>query len=385
MVVGTAFGLNRYAYGGTLPELRSEFGLGEVLLGVIAGGSQAGFLIGLFLAIPLAARFGPRAPTTLGGVCGAIGATLVCTAQTPTLLATGVLLAGSSSGLVWAPYNDIVAAAAPEHLRPRMLAVISTGTAVGLALLGSLLAVVVPWRGVWAVAAICATVAALLNLRWVPKTRGRLQPMLDGVRDPTPARERLFRRAALAPLIYTVFLFVVVTAYFTYAADAAIAAGAGERSAGVIFIVLGVVGISGAFAGDWCVRFGTPFIGVLTLLGVGAACVVLGLLTDSLLGIIASALLAGTGYCVSGAVLAVWSAETYPSRPGEGFTFVLVVGLLGGIATPPMIGAFRYLLDLPTILIGAGAIVVVVALVLGATTRGPRRSRYVNRADARRV
>lgn len=383
MVVGTAFGLNRYAYGGTLPRLRAEFGLGEVLLGVIAGGSQAGFLAGLFLAIPLAARFGLRAPTTLGGACGALGALLVCTAQSPLLLAAGVLLAGSSSGLVWAPYNDIVADAAPERVRPRMLAVISTGTAVGLALLGSLLAFAVPWRTVWAVAAVCATVAAVLNLRWVPRTRGRLQ-LADAETVRRPPREPLFRRAAIAPLAYTVAQFVVVTAYFTYAADAAVSAGAGERASGVIFIVLGVSGVTGFFAGDWCVRWGTPLIGALTLLAVGSACVLLGLMTGSLFGIVASAVLAGVGYNVSGGVMAIWAAETYPSRSGEGFTFVLVVGLLGGMAAPPLIGAFRAVAELPTILIWAGLLgVAAAAALLAGAPRGGRRG--ANRSDARRV
>jgi hypothetical protein len=41
-VVGVAFGMARYAYGLTLPEVRSEFGLSELLLGLIASGTFAG-------------------------------------------------------------------------------------------------------------------------------------------------------------------------------------------------------------------------------------------------------------------------------------------------------------------------------------------------------
>ncbi|MGB7507895.1 MAG: MFS transporter, partial [Mycobacterium sp.] len=66
-VVGVAFGMARYAYGLTLPGIRQELGLSEMVLGLIASATFAGYLAGLLLAGPLAARWGSRAPTTVGG------------------------------------------------------------------------------------------------------------------------------------------------------------------------------------------------------------------------------------------------------------------------------------------------------------------------------
>jgi len=62
----------RYAYGLTLPSVRSEFGLSELLLGLIASGTFVGYLIGLVSVPRLSVRWGPRAPTTVGGVCGVV-------------------------------------------------------------------------------------------------------------------------------------------------------------------------------------------------------------------------------------------------------------------------------------------------------------------------
>lgn len=126
-VVGVAFGMARYAYGLTLPDVREEFGLSELLLGLIASGTFAGYLVGL-LAVPrLAARRGPRAPTTVGAVSGLVGAAAVALAPSPGVLAAGAVVAGSAAGWVWAPYSDIVTRVVPSRDQPTLLAEITPG------------------------------------------------------------------------------------------------------------------------------------------------------------------------------------------------------------------------------------------------------------------
>lgn len=51
-VVGVAFGMARYAYGLTLPDIRDELRLSELVLGLIASATFAGYLTGLVLAGP---------------------------------------------------------------------------------------------------------------------------------------------------------------------------------------------------------------------------------------------------------------------------------------------------------------------------------------------
>lgn len=88
-VVGVGFGMARYAYGLTLPDVRSAFGLSELLLGLMASGTFFGYLIGLVSVPRLSALRGPRAPTTVGGVCGFVGAATVASAPSPWILAGG--------------------------------------------------------------------------------------------------------------------------------------------------------------------------------------------------------------------------------------------------------------------------------------------------------
>lgn len=55
-VVGIAFGVVRYVYGLTLPGIRADLGLSELVLGLVASATFAGYLAGLLLAGPLASR-----------------------------------------------------------------------------------------------------------------------------------------------------------------------------------------------------------------------------------------------------------------------------------------------------------------------------------------
>ncbi|WP_258934532.1 MFS transporter [Nesterenkonia pannonica] len=98
-VVGVAFGMARYAYGLTLPGIREDVGLSELVLGLISSATFVGYLVGLLLAGRLAARYGARAPTTAGGICGLLGAVIVALAQSPGLLVVGVVLAAPWFGL----------------------------------------------------------------------------------------------------------------------------------------------------------------------------------------------------------------------------------------------------------------------------------------------
>lgn len=176
-VVGVAFGMARYVYGLTLPSVRADLGLSELVTGLVTSATFAGYLAGLVFAGPLAARRGSRAPTTVGGVCGALGAVIVTVAQSPWSLALGAILAGSAGGWVWALYSDIVTRSVPLREQPRALATITTGTGGGLIVLAALAgaALLDSWRLVWAGVAI----AAVVNVRLIPRTVPSARPRGD--------------------------------------------------------------------------------------------------------------------------------------------------------------------------------------------------------------
>lgn len=366
-VMAVAFGMARYVYGLTLPEIRADLDVPELLLGLIASGTFIGFLLSLILSTPLTIWKGPRAPTTLGSVCGAAGCALVALASSPSLLAAGALVAGSAAGWVWAPYSNIVAAVAPERDRPRLLAWITTGASTGLILVGPLALASMSWaswRWTWASIAIAAAAAAVLNIRWVP----RIPPTPRGLR----ARQRVvLTRGMLRPIAFAVVLFIAATAYFTYATDAARRGSLGAIAGPVIFVLAGTTGLAGFGAGRMATRVGSRAVAVGALLTLATALLILSLGTKSLFVVLASAVLFGIGNVVGSAVLPIWTAQLVPEHSAAAFTATLVIGTVSSIATPAVIGALTPYTGLTNLLLTAAAVTATTAIALVPGCRTP--------------
>lgn len=356
-VVGVAFGMARFAFGLTLPDVRTGLGLSDALLGVIAGGTFAGFLIGVLLAAPLASMVGSRAPTTVGGLSGVLGAVLVASAPSAVPLAVGAVLAGSAAGWVWAPYSDIVTDTAAADRRPRLLAMISTGTSGGLVLLGLVALAAPSWRFVWAGIGVAAAAAAVINLRWVPRSGPRERHDGDG-------QSVLPLRALIAPLTYTVAFFAATTIYFTYVSDAARAGGLGAAAGPTLFIGIGISGLLALLTGRAVSRVGPAAVAAGCAACLTAALGVLGLGSSSLVAVVVSALVFGVGYMAGSAVLAIWTAQVAPHRATSSFTVALVVGAVVSIAVPVLVGALVGTLGLSALLLATAVLTLSVGLVL---------------------
>lgn len=360
-VVGVAFGMGRFAFGLTLPALRgdsalSASGLDDAVLGLIASGSFAGYLAGLLLAPLLTRRLGPRAPTTVGGTCGLLGGTLVALAPSVGVLAVGTVISGSAAGWVWAAYSDLATAVVEPSPRPRVLAVISTGTSAGLVVVGlvGLVATGVPgWRLVWAAIGFASALAGLLNLRWTPR-----------VPRPRPSRAGgVVLRGLLAPTVYSIAYHVGTTTFFTWAADMLRRAGLAAGYAPALYVLIGVVGLVALVTGGASARFGTVPVAAACLLSVAAALVVLGTGAASPLVAMGAAVVFAPGYMAGAAVIAVWTAALAPARPGEALTVVVAVGALSAVVAPAVIGVLLAVVGLPVVLVG-------LAVLLVATTAG---------------
>jgi predicted MFS family arabinose efflux permease len=275
------------------------------------------------------------------------------------------VLSGGAAGWVWAPYSDIVSTVVPRRRQPTLLAVITTGTSVGLLLLAFLAwaATLVSWRLTWAGIALAAAVAALVNLRSVPKLDA------PGVHTGS-SRESLRRRAMVRPLAFAVLYFAAVTTYFTYASDAARSGGLGATAPPLLFALVGLGGLVGLGTGWFTRAVGATAVAVGSTFVVSGALVMLGLGRTSLPLTLLSALLLGAAFMVGSSLVAIWTAQVVPDRPGDGFTVALVVGAFASIAAPALGGAAIPLLGLPHVLVLVAVITAVGSAALTVLPRG---------------
>jgi predicted MFS family arabinose efflux permease len=353
-----AFGPARNGYGLFLPYIRQEFGLSTEVLGFIASGLYAGYLIALSLVGLFAARAGPRPLVMAGLLSAGAGMALVAVAPNATVLAAGVILAGTSAGWSWAPYNDAVDRMVPRRVRDRVLSIISTGTTFGIMATGLVaLAAGTVWRGAWLAFAVAALAATALNARLLPS--GAHDDLDGGVSVSRPGW-RLFLCAESAPLFIVALSFGVINAvYWSFAVDLIARSGSFPSAAGPVFYaVMGVVGFAGLLTGDAVARFGLRRVLAAILTSLAVASFLLGIAPGWWSAVGASAVLFGTSVMLMSALLSVWSSEAFPEQPTTGFSVTLFLFGVGSIVGPALVGTFasRFGLDTAFLLVAVLAL-----------------------------
>ena len=365
VATAVTFGPARNGYGLFLPEIREEFGLSTQMLGFIASGLYAGYLAALLAVGLLAARTGPRLPVLVGLFSAGVGTTLVAFSPNATVLAAGVVLAGTGAGWSWAPYNDAVGRTVPASSGDRVLSVISTGTTFGITVAGlaALAATVygLPWRAAWFGFAAGALAAAALNAALL--TRG---PAGAGdVKTVGWPGLGWFWCPSSAPLFGVALAFGVVNAsYWSFAADLVSGVAGSPPAVGpLLYVALGVFGFAGLVTGEAVDRFGLRRTLAATLVSLGVATGLLGLAPGSLPAVAASAVLFGSGVMLMSALLSVWSSAVFRERPSTGFSAALLLFGIGSIVGPAFVGAAADEYGLGTVFLFVAALAISTALI----------------------
>jgi predicted MFS family arabinose efflux permease len=150
-------------------------------------------------------------------------------------------------------------------------------------------------------------------------------------------------QTAARPLFVAAFLFGIFSAvYWTYAVELLWKLSGTARDSIIFWIVLGMAGVTGCFAGGLVNRWGLRQTYWVLALVVGAAVATLPFLIGIRHGIYFSAAFFGSGFIVMTALFGMWSMRIFREAPSIGFglTFFLIslgqgVGpVIGGFAIP---------------------------------------------------
>jgi predicted MFS family arabinose efflux permease len=335
-----AFGPARMGFGLFLPAFRSDLALSTNGASMVASLGFFAFLLGLPAAAWLDAQHGPRAPVAAGILAAALGFALVAAATETVTLTIGVALAGSSAGLCWTPFNDAVERIVLPDARSGALAVVSTGTTLGVAAVGALAMAVsvalLDWRAAWAVFWGAAMLVALTALLALPTGR-----------RPSPSRTSLgtFLDPDALPLYATALVFGATNAaWVSFAADRVVNAGGlpglPERGAGaVLFLAYGICGLIGLATRPIEARIGLNALLSLIFAAFAVSLALTGLYPGYWAGAAAAAGLHGAAVMTISAVLSFWSLRLFPGRGSFGFTAALIAAATGSVLGPAIAGA----------------------------------------------
>lgn len=337
---GIGFGPARMGYGLFLPEFRAQFGFSSATAGLISSAGFVAFLAALPLAAFLVLRIGPRLPVVLGGLSALTGFVFIATAGSVEALAVGVVVAGTSAGLCWAPFNDAAERAAREDARGTLLSIIATGTAVGAVLAGVLSLFVtrelMAWPTAWWIFAFAAILSAAAAVVGVPGASTKN----SGVRL---ARADFLPREAL-PLYAIAFVFGATNAVFiSFAADRVAEAGglAGlsrNGASAVVFISYGTVGLLGLLTKRAQARFGLSALLRAIFAAAAVSMVLVAVAPTRWAAIVVASGMHGAALMAVSSVISFWSLRLFPGLGTQGFTAALIALAIGTVAGPVLAG-----------------------------------------------
>ncbi|MFP4274800.1 MAG: MFS transporter [Paracoccaceae bacterium] len=362
------YGPARIGFGLFVPEFRKAFDMSTTTIGLVSSLGFLGFLAGLLIAQALLERNGPEVPVLSGLAAAILGMGLVALSPGLPVLACGVVLAASSAGLAWTPFNDAVHRAISAGARPAALSRISTGTAVGITLAGGVALGTVwlelGWRACWAGFALLGVLAFGIN-------RVALRAVGKAPRHGHATAGQLLWRPEIRPLMVIGFVFGTISAiYISFAADRFASGGVpglpAEAVPAAVFIFFGLFGLAGILAGRVEAAIGLPWLLRLVILTGAASAVLVALLPGSWIGLAVSAGLQGLHVMMTSAVLAFWSERLFPALPSAAFTAALLATAAGNALGPAVAGLAASGFGTAAMFLGAAALPVATALLLRA-------------------
>ncbi|WP_313404460.1 MFS transporter [Aeromicrobium sp.] len=314
-LIAACYGLARFAYGVFVPAFREEFGLGSAVTGAIASGSFVSYCLAIVAASLLTPRFGGKRVAVAAGVVATVGTLTIASAPNAAVLAVGVLVAGSSTGIASPPLAHAVAHTVAERSRDRTQTVINAGTGVGIMLAAPIaLLASDEWRLAWFTFALaCALVTAWVAWAVPAGESGST----EGARSllPTP----LLPAGASTLLIAAVTAGFASSAVWTFGRDVLVTEGGLSEGASLsTWALLGAFGVLGATAGDLARHLGLRASWTITMLAMGAATLLMGLFPGILSIAWLAAAMFGASYIALSGLLLLWGTRVFPDSPAAG-------------------------------------------------------------------
>lgn len=275
-----AVGVDGYLVAGVLPAVADSLGETVAAVGLMASAYALPTALLAPVFGPFSDRYGRRLAMTVGLLIFALAAGACVVAPTLTLLLLFRAINGLGSAII-IPAAFAYAGDLPDPaVRSRTIAALASAfplaTLLGLPL-GALIATLAGWRAAFGFIALVAVVAALLLRRFCPADQARAGERLGYLATYGVV---LRDRKALAMLSVAFFWFLGPTALFTFmGAFVHEVHGVPAASAGLIYMVVGVVGVAAArLAGRVMPVVGTRRM-VLTGIGIFAIAAVVMPLT----------------------------------------------------------------------------------------------------------
>jgi predicted MFS family arabinose efflux permease len=331
-LIACCYGFARFAYGLFTPVLVEEFGLSSTAVGAIAATSYVGYCAAITASAGLTRRVGPRAVAVGAGAVATAGMAVVALAPTAWVLAVGILIAGTSTGIASPPLAAAIAQRIDGVAGDRAQTIVNAGTGIGVLVSGPVaFALFDDWRFAWGVyAVITAAVTA-----WVAFT-------LDRGPESTPASAstRRWRPGSAGLVAASLLTGIGSIAVWSFGRDLISSQGSVSVAvASIAWTVLGAAGIAGGLGGDAMQRVGLGRAWMGATFAMSTATMLLAVATSNVAAIMLAVGIFGATYIGLSGLLLVWSTRVYPDAPSVGVGLAFFMIAFGQAIGAPAAGA----------------------------------------------
>ncbi|MCP1207870.1 MFS transporter [Pantoea sp. B550] len=328
-LIAVTYGMARFSWGLMLPSISADIPFSPQQAGLLSACSFVAYCLTILTAAALADRYGARQTALLAALSAASGLLLLACASSPLLLATGLFVAGLSSGLA----SPALAAAVSNRIavadQPRINTLINAGTSAGIILTVVILSVLP--GGWWAACLLFAllSLACLLPVMRVLSVHGA-----GRAARVTRWYQRLYRRAMRRLMGIALMSGLVSAAWWSFgSALLRQHVGVDAETARLLWLVAGGAGIVGAATGPVAARIGLNAVYRLSLCGMALPLLVLAFSHGESAGLLIAVACCGAGYVTLSGVLLVWGAQATAEEPATGvgiLFFMLAAGQVAG-------------------------------------------------------
>jgi predicted MFS family arabinose efflux permease len=378
-LIAVCYGVARFAYGLFVPVFRTEFDLDASTAGAIASGAYASYCVAIMISTVLTPRLGGRAVAVAAGVIATTGTLVIALAPNSLILAGGVLLAGSSTGVASPPLAHAVAHAVVAARRNRAQTVINAGTGLGVAIAGPIaLLTHEQWRTAWLVFATLCALVTLLTAASVPASSTRAD-LEGGLRHTLPSP--LLPGGSAQMIVAAAVMGASSAAVWTFGRDILVSQGQlSEQASTIAWITLGAFGVAGAATGDLAERFGIARSWTTIMLTLAASTALLALFPGITLVAWVAAAVFGAAYIALTGLLLLWGTRIYTDTPAAGVGLAFLVVALGQAGGAPAIGAIAEAFSAQIAFLAAALIAVLGCFIRPRSADEPRGRFFQPRA-----
>ena len=333
-LIAVTYGMARFSWGLMLPSISADIPFSPQQAGLLSACSFVAYCLTILTAAALADRYGARLTALLAALSAAAGLLLLACASSPLLLATGLFVAGLSSGLA----SPALAAAVSNRItaadQPRINTLINAGTSAGIILTVVILSVL---PGGWRAACLLFALLSLACL--LPVIRVLSAHAAGSAAKTRRWHQRLYRRAVRRLMGIALISGLVSAAWWSFgSALLRQHVGVDAETARLLWLVAGGAGIVGAATGPVAARIGLNAVYRLSLCGMALPLLVLAFSHGESAGLLIAVACCGAGYVTLSGVLLVWGAQATAEEPATGVGILFCMLAVGQVAGSLLFG-----------------------------------------------